>query len=338
MDLPEIRVESKELFQLQSGAIRSWLLITAVEFNLFTHTAEKRTAAEIASILRTHGPNTELFLNALCSLGLLRKEHSAYINTELADTFLVEGKESYLGGFLLLNEQWNLRSREQMKTLIQNGPIPAQESSDVPEAMFSQYIKEMRNFARSGVSQLVVKEIERLPEFPKLRRMLDLGGAHGMDAIAIVNRNSSLSGVVFDKPAIVKYTRDIIREYHMEERITTIGGDYILDPIGDGYDLIFTKGTLNFAKDQLASVCEKIYTALAPGGIFVSLHEGLTDEDTKPAGMVLSWLPSCLASTDLSLSRDDIPNAMIKAGFTRVRTKPFPFPLGGVLDLTIGRK
>lgn len=42
MDLPEITLDSIELFNLQNGRIRSRLLVTAVEFNLFTLTTEEK--------------------------------------------------------------------------------------------------------------------------------------------------------------------------------------------------------------------------------------------------------------------------------------------------------
>lgn len=37
----------------------------------------------------------------------------------------------------------------------------------------------------------------------------------------------------------------------MEERFSTISGDYINDDIGAEYDLVLAIGTLNFAKNNL---------------------------------------------------------------------------------------
>ncbi len=338
MKLPDITVSPTKLFNLQYGTIRSWLLISAVEFKVFNHTVEKKTVQEIASAIKTHESNTELFLNALCALELLRKESGLYLNTELSNTFLVEGRETYLGGTLLLNEQWNLESRAQMVELVTNGPLPQQEESDYTGDYFADHIKVMRNLARSGVSQLVAKEINSLPEFSGMNTMLELGGGHGMDCIALAMKSPTLTAVVFDNPAVVKVTQEIIAEYDMEERITTMGGDYMTDPIGGGYDLIYAKATLNFFRDNLNPLFEKIYNALNPGGIFISIHDGLTDEGTKPADIVFSWLSTGLSASDLSFARQVIPNAMLAAGFKSVQTAPFPFFMGDTLEFTLGRK
>lgn len=337
MELPEIKIDPTEFFNLQYGTVRAWVLITAVEFGLFNITVEKKTALEIVSALNTHQANTELFLNVLCSLDLLVKENGMYKNTELTDTFLVEEKESYLGGMLLFSETWNFQSRDQMKELIKTGPNPEQDNFDYTGDYYARLLRHMRNFARSGVSQHVAKEISRLPEAPKMRQMLDLGGAHGMDCIAIAQKNPTLKGIVFDHPGVVEITQEIIAEYKMEDRITVMGGDYTTDPIGDGYDLIYAKSTLNFSKDNLNPLFKKFHQALNPGGVFVSIHDGLTDESTKPSDVLVSWFTTSLSTCDFSLDREIIPDAMVDAGFKTVQTKPFSCPLG-LLDTTIGRK
>ncbi len=171
-----------------------------------------------------------------------------------------------------------------------------------------------------------------------MRSMLELGGSHGIDSIAIVQKNPALKAVVFDKPAVIKTTAEIIAEYEMEKRVTVMGGDYETDPLGSGYDLIYAKATLNLLRDNPVPFFEKVYNALNEGGVFISLHDGLTDEDTKPAGEVIAWLSVGLSSTDLSFSRDVIPNALLAAGFKSVQCSPFSFPPGEELDLVIGRK
>ncbi len=338
MKLPSITITPKVLFDLLYGSTKSWILITAVEFKVFNLTVAKKTVSEIATSLKTHEENTRLFLNALCSVGLLKKENGIYMNTELANTFLVEGKTCYLGDFIILGDKWNFQTREQMRDSIKNGPTPKMNDFGDMGKMFAPNVKSMRNFSRSGISQFISKEVSQLPEFPEMRKMLELGGAHGMDCIAITQRNPALTSVVFDDPAVIKVTREIIAEYEMEKQITVMGGDYAADPIGSGYDLIYAKATLSFFKDNFEPLFKKIHDALNPGGVFISVHDGLTEESTKPTDMVISWLPTGLSAGDFSLDQDVIPDAMLQAGFKSVKIKSLPFPFGGSMDICIGRK
>lgn len=45
--------------------------------------------------------------------------------------------------------------------------------------------------------------------------------------------------------------------------------------IGEGYDLIWASSTLSFARQDLTAVLKKIYEALTPGGVFISMAEGV---------------------------------------------------------------
>lgn len=338
MKLPDITITPKPLFELFHGTTKSWILITAVEFKMFDLTVESKTASAIAASLKTHEANTTLFLNALCAIHLLEKANGAYRNTELSNTFLVQGKACYVGDLLMLSNQWNFQTREQMADAIKNGPGPQEKNADDMGAMFAPHVKAMRNLSRSGVSQLMAKKISKLPEFAGMKKMLELGGAHGMDCIAMTQKNDSLKGIVFDNPEVVKMTREIIAEYEMEKRVTVMAGDYATDPIGSGYDLIYAKATLNFLKDDFQPLFTKIHHALNPGGIFISVHDALTEEETQPADMVISWLPTGLTSRNLSLDRDAIPDAMLHAGFKSVQVTPLPFSMGESMDMCIGRK
>lgn len=338
MQLPDISIKPEMLYKLVYGTTKSWLLITAIEFEVFDLTAEYRAADEIAAILKTHKANTILFLNALCAIDLLEKKDQAYRNTPLSDTFLVRGKDCYLGQFLTISEQWNFQTREQMKESIKNGPAPHTDKIGDREDMFAPHVNAMRNYARSGIAQFMAKQISRLPEFAGMKKMLELGGAHGMDCIAVTQKSAELQGIVFDTPSVIKTTRNIISEYGMEKRVTVMEGDYTTDPIGVGYDLIYAKATLNFFKDNLDPLFTKIHGALNPGGIFISVHDGLTNEGTTPPNMVISWLPTGLSSRDLSLDRDVIPDAMLRAGFKTVKITPLSFSMGDSMDMCIGRK
>ena len=313
------------------------MLTSAVDLRVFNHTVEPTTSNDVAGSIGTHPGNTELFLNALASIGLLEKKDGAYRNTELTDAFLVEDKETSLGGYLKFIETFLFKTADDMKTAIVNGPSFNEQWDADEEAQYNATML-MSDFARSGTSQALAKAIAELPEFGGFAKMLDLGGGHGLDGIATVQMHPSMEGVVFDKAAAVRAAKEIIHEYGMEDRMSVLAGDYLTDPIGSGYDLILAKGTLNFAGSNLESVVQKIFGALNKGGVFVSIHDGLTEERTKPEAMVVGWLSFGLGSMDVSLAKERIPDAMTAVGFLGLETRPHHSPIGGDWDMVVGRK
>ena len=326
-----------KLFDLQYGVVKGQILMTAVDLKIFNHTVAPATSNDIAGAIGMHPGNTELLLNALAAIGLLEKKDGAFCNTELSDTFLAEGKETSLGDYLKFTEMFQFKAADDMKSAVVNGPASHEKGDMDEEAQYNATML-MSTIARSGVSQAVAKAIAELPEFGGFSKMLDLGGAHGLDGMATVQMHPSMEGVVFDKAPAVRAAEEIIRKYGMEDRMRVLAGDYLTDPIGSGYDLILAKGTLNFAGPDLESVVKNIYDALNNGSVFVSIHDGLTEGRTKPEAMVVSWLSFALSSMDVGLEKERIPDAMSAAGFTGLETFPHHFPFGGDLDMVVGRK
>ena len=70
-ELPIVKTDSTPLFDMQYGMLKALSLMNAVEMGIFNHLGEEKNAGEAAAALGTHEANTELFLNTLCSLGLL---------------------------------------------------------------------------------------------------------------------------------------------------------------------------------------------------------------------------------------------------------------------------
>lgn len=179
---------------------------------------------------------------------------------------------------------------ESLISCLNPGPPPTPEMDMASGEMWEQFAASMANAERAGAAQQAAMIVSELPEFPAFKKMLDLGGGPGLIGIAIVASHPGVSGVIFDQPDVVKVAQAFVREYGMNDRMKVMGGDYTTDPIGEGYDLVWAKNTLNFAKDDMDLMITNIYNSLSPGGVFVVLHEGLIHERTKPDAMVLSMI------------------------------------------------
>ena len=114
-----------------------------------------------------------------------------------------------------------------------------------------------------------------------------------------------MKGIIFDQPAVAEIAKNFIKEYEMEDRMEVLGGDYLQNSIGGEYDLIWASGCLYYGKDNMDSLMKKIYDALNPGGVFISYHEGVTHERTKPGIMVLSWPLGTLTGQDFISNRQE---------------------------------
>ena len=336
--LLEVDLSFEHLYRMLIAPIRSKLLLAGIELKVFNQLSQPKSAEDVAEAIGTHPENTRLFLDGLATIDLVVKKDDLYQNTVVTQTFLVEGAPISLGQlFTSWAQMWDPALKD-LPRLVREGPPPPSPEAEIgAEDMWAQYATSVANVEMAGIAQRMAKIVANLPEFPLLGKMLDLGGGPGIIGIAIVSAHPSMKGVIFDRPAVAEVAESFIKEYKMENRIEVLSGDFKHDSIGDGYDLIWASSVLNFVKDNIDPFMKKIFDALNPGGVFISCHDGLTRERTKPEIMVLSWLSVALMGTDMGLDQGFIADSMLRVGFKSVRSRTLDTPMGP-MDLDIGRK
>ncbi|MEA3323613.1 MAG: methyltransferase [Euryarchaeota archaeon] len=277
-ELPEVNASFENLYEILIAPIRSKLLLAGIELGVFNHLIKPMTADAVAAVIGSHPENTRLFLDGLAACDLVTKKDGTYQNTTIVQEFLVEGSQTYLGELLTFQTQMSIYAGlDDLPKLVRDGPPPPTPEMDMASGeMWAQFAKSMANSERAGAAHQAARIVSELPEFPTLWKMLDLGGGPGLIGTAIVASHPKMSGTIFDQPDVVKVAQAFIEEYGLDDRMEVMGGDYMTDPIGEGYDLIWAKNTLNFARDDMDSMIAKIYDALNPGGVFISCSEGLT--------------------------------------------------------------
>ena len=314
--LPKLDLNANVLTRMLTAAIPASVLLTGIELDVFSHLGKPRSAASLGEVIGSHHENTTVLLDTLAANGLVHKKNGLYWNCELSQVFLVKGKPTFLGDVLLDSAEWVLSDLSKLTELVKHGP-PAGGRS--PHSIPWEKEVEIRaNYQRAGQAQRCAAMISQLPEFPGMRRVLDLGSGAGLIGLAIVGAHESMVGVLFDKPTVVEVAKRFIREYEMGDRVSTMAGDYTVDPIGDNYDLIWTSYTLS--PGSMDSVIQKIHDSLNPGGVHVNLGEGLTNERTQPKEMVNSMLANNLNGCHRMHEQGAVAHAMLRAGFKSVHT------------------
>jgi SAM-dependent methyltransferase len=349
INLPEVNESFGELYEILIEPIKTKLLMTGIELKVFNQLSEARPADAVAEAIGTHPVNTRLFLDGLAASDLLVKKNGLYRNTPVTQAFLTEGTPTYVGGLLISQWEFYNDMLNDLPNLVKEGPPSPSLEEDMgpepdtgpedntdPEDIWKYSSMGLASFEKKLGSHMM-DIVSKLPGFPHFQKMLDLGSGPGIYTIAILSSHPTMRGVIFDRAEIVKVALNYIKAYEMEDRIEILAGDYINDPIGEAYDLIWACGSLNHGKDHMDSLVKKIYDALNPQGVFISFHEGLTREQTKPAAHAILMAPMTLRGKDLCFDQGFIADNMLRAGFKSVRSHTLDTPYGP-MDLDIGRK
>jgi hypothetical protein len=252
------------------------VLFTAVTHDIFTVLSEEtKTAEQIAQEIGTDTYITEKLLTALAAIGLLAKGSGKYSNTALAETFLVRGKPFYQGNYI------------KTARTISFGTGPYDDWAKIGEALEQGYVHQdvedmtgwelfdesfsltMKEGAIRGEVQATAEVISSYTWFRTAKKLLDLGGTHGLYAIAFADKNPELEATLFDFPGVpaLANAKSLINQYEMNGRVKIQEGNFMGGNIGDGYDIVFISHF--YLLGILDAVLSKIHGALNEKGRFI---------------------------------------------------------------------
>jgi hypothetical protein len=312
-----IRLQNLSYAHKQSGTFRA-----AIELDLFTTIS--RGASRLPDIQKALGLsslNTERLVIACSALDLLEKEAEAYRNAPDVERFLVKGKPTYIGPWLLFNgfdfERWKnfaslLRSQEPPKVLGLYESLTDDLFRIYHEATYSVGL---------GAGMLFARDVD----LNNRSLMLDLGGGSGAYCIAAVQRYPHLRAMVFDFEPVCRIAGEFIAQWGLQNKISTHPGDFTKDPLPPGADcLVMASNLPQYNETVLKGVFDKSFKALAPGGEFHLVGETLTDDKMGPLGPALWGIHEALfGSQGRSHSEQEVKTYLMAVGFVEVTVHPF---------------
>jgi (2Fe-2S) ferredoxin/ubiquinone/menaquinone biosynthesis C-methylase UbiE len=310
-----------ELSQSIRGFQESRVILTALELDLFTAIQNGATAAQAAATAGAEARATEMLLNALASLDLVRKQGAVFHNSPVAARFLAAGSpDSARMAMMHTARLWHRWSG--LTECVRTGTTAPDDErgAEGTEA----FIAAMHNNARQRAAQLSQAVAAGAT------RMLDIGGGSGAYAIAFAQANPQLHVEVFDQPAVLAIAERHIREAGLEDRVSTRVGDLRNDEFGGGYDLMLISAICHMlSEEENRNLLARSYRALAEGGR-VAIQDFLlrTDKTGPRAGALFSLNMLVNTRGGASYSEDEYTQWLREAGFGDVRRVPLPGPAG----------
>jgi len=300
--------EAKELMRIWGGFRASRVLLTANNFRVFDITTKPQSSGTVAKKLNTDLRATEILLDALTGLGLLKKNKNGYSNSSVASKFLVSGKPYYQGDILRhANSLWQNWSGldEVMKT-----GKPYRKAHD-----HESFILGMHNLAL-----LKAKDIIKQIGLKGIKTALDLGGGPGTYSIEMARHGVKVT--LFDRPETIEIAMDVTGKAGMKN-MDFITGDFLYDDIGKGYDLIFASQILHSCSEkEIIQLLKKCRKALNKKGRLVIQEFYLEKDRAHPVNSSL-FSVNMLVNTagGRCYSPNEMKNWFLKTGLKKTEEK-----------------
>lgn len=312
-----IRLQNLSAAHKQSGTLRA-----AIDLDLFTAVSQGVSGmGDIQKHLGLSGLNAERLVVACTALGLLEKEGDGYRNAPDVERFLVKGKPTYIGPWLLFNgvdfERWKdlapaLKAQDPPRVLGLYESLSDEDFRIYHEATYSVGL---------GAGMLFARDVD----LSRRSLILDLGGGSGAYCIAVVQRYPHLKAMVLDFEPVCRMAQTFIAQWHMEDKISTHPADFTRDPFPLGADCMILASNLpQYNEAMLIRIFQKAFQALEPGGEFHLIGETLWDDKTGPLGPSLWGIHEALfGSQGRSHSEEEVLAYLTAAGFIKAAVHPF---------------
>ncbi|MCC6764283.1 MAG: methyltransferase domain-containing protein [Deltaproteobacteria bacterium] len=328
-------MEFRELARINGGYAEARILHAAVTLGLFDRLdAPGRTAAAIAAAAGTDARATELLLNALVAMRIVRKDGDLFKETDVTRTYLTTASPTSYTGYVRFDASlWPLW--EHLAETVRTG-APARDPDmfqSSPEAT-TRFIDAMASIvAARGDARVLAETLD----LGGVRRLLDLGGGPGSYAIEMVRRHPALRATIFDLPGTLAVARRHLDASGVADRIELVAGDYLRDPLPAGYDLVFLSNVIHGEDEETnRALMRKIHGALVAGGR-VMIKDHVTDESgTSPAPAAIFSIAMLLFTHGRDYAFAEIREWLLAAGFARAEADVLP--PGLLSTLVVGHK
>lgn len=255
--------------------MKSSAIISAGRLGLFEALVDgPLTPQALAEKIHSSLRGTTTLVDFLVAIGYLEKHGDAFANTASTRRwFTSAGQVDYTPGLLWTHEAWammgslaeTVRKGEPKQTLWE-----AMIEKPHLGPLFSSY---MGAFAADLGPDL----LRHVPVSTAYRRLLDLGGSHGLHSIRFCLHYPQLDAVIVDMPSALTDTGPEIARAGLADRISLSPGTLQEHDWGADNDLVFYLSVAhNHSADENRLAIRQIGESMRPGGLLV-IHEYLAE-------------------------------------------------------------
>ncbi len=304
--------ELSVLRELYLGFISSRVILTANNLGIFDHLKRQTSSSEISGKLKIDLRATEILLDALTAIGLVSKSTGGkYRNTPVSNHYLVRGLRLYQGDIIRhASIMWQNFSA--LDEVVRTGR-PARCGFD-----HESFIMGMHNLTVLRTESLI-----KAVGIKGVKTMLDMGGGPGTNAIAMAKKG--IRATIFDLPETIKIAKKVAHREGVKG-IGFIAGNFHVDSIGSGYDLILISQIFHaFSTEENVALLRKCREALNPGGRVVVQEFPINEARTGPTYSAL-FSVNMLVGTEKGrcYSSREIKRWTAETGFKGVVIKHLP--------------
>jgi hypothetical protein len=273
------------LFERSLGIVDTKALAVAADLGIADVLGgDGRTADEVAESLGVDADALDRLLRFLVGRGIFRRASNGRYRNNRVSTLLCSDHDASMRPWVrFFGARWHVAIWNRLDHSVATGESAAQAA--LGHEFWHHLTVEDRDAGRvfddamEAASRVQQGIIATKYDWPSGGRVCDVGGGTGTLLGAILGASSSLTGVLFDLPAVVANAGPVLERAGVSDRVEVVGGDFF-ESVPPGCDRYVLQAIVHDWDD---GSCVRFLTrcreALAPGGRVLVLEQTVPEHD-----------------------------------------------------------
>lgn len=273
-----------------------------------------------------------LLLNCLEALGYVTVSGAGYAYNKRGMKFLHPDSPANFKHFILFGDLL-YESLHNLEQTIRDGEAAVNHLETYGDREWELYSLAMKELARNNIPEIMGKIKLFAP-----KRMLDLGGSHGLYSIALCKKHPELKATVMDFEAVRRHAEASIAADKLQDRVSFLAGDFIEDEFPGGNDLVLLMNIIHsYSPEQNKALFKRIHAALNAGGQMIVFDQvsGMGSK-SQMSRAVVSYMAMNLfhQANGNTYARSAIESWAKEAGFKTIKLRKTHIPGCALISCT----
>ena len=315
-----------QLIQMCAGGWVAAAVYAAAKLGIADHLANgARSADELATLTNTHAPSLRRFMRTLAGFGILTEgEGERFSLTPLGEALKDGAPGSARSTLLAFGSPSFWRTWEDIFYSLETGKPAFDKVWGMPIFdYFAQNPEAASHFSEAmvGFHGSEPPTVAEAYDFSGIQTLVDVGGATGNMLAAVLSRHTSLRGILFDLPHVVRDAPALLRARGVDSRVTIETGSFFEHVPAGGDAYLLSHIIHDWSEEQCLTILGHCRKAMGPDGRLLIVETVLPEGDTPHQGklqdLVMLVFPGGQERTE-----KEYQELLGKAGFRMRRIVP----------------
>jgi hypothetical protein len=321
---------SAQLLQMIFGFIASQAISVVAKLGVADLLANgAKSAEQLAQATGVKARPLYRIMRALASVGIFAEDEAGRFRlTPMAEPLRTDAPNSLRGFSIFMGADWHWRVWSELSYSAQAGQ-PAFER--IYGKAYFDYLAENPEPARvfhdamTSFSASVSAAVLEAYDFSGIKKLVDVGGGHGLLLASILEKSPQMTGVLFDAPSVAEGAKEVINGRGAAGRCEIVGGDFFKSAPAGGDAYIMKHIVHDWEDERALTILKNCHRAATENAKLLVVEMVIPEGNAPSLGKFLD-LEMLLLLHSYERTEAEYRTLFEQAGFKLTRIVPTALP------------